>query len=244
MTIVNEKAAARGLAFNARILAVLVAALECARRPLEAGGLRDVTMNDEGGFDLHVVAEEGKEPTPEPECVRDLRDALDSLERATASLIVDSRNLDMIAALFPTAIDQAALAMLGAEADFEHTTKVYIERLAEWQTMDALTGRTRQRCVKLLVEGGMAPTPADKAASDHPDYTEHKDRCLELAMAKDEAEAERDVAKMRATNARELLRAMVSAPSFFIRTAEQRKAIDMAVASRTIEDAPQPPASA
>jgi hypothetical protein len=97
----------------------------------------------------------------------------------------------------------------------------YTHALAEWHAHDSTSSRVRVQCTEQLMQPtkhsemnvtpGLSFSAADKAASNHPRYMAHKDRGVELSLIKDEAEADRDVAKLRANNSRALLYAMLQA---------------------------------
>lgn len=257
MANISEKSAARELTLQTRLLAVLVALVDAAR----CQSFKNITTNERSGFDVHTVGIAGDDSTLTAEqraeiqhdatVITTLRTALDALDHVTQQLLSDARNLDQLGCYLPTSADNAVLMMLTAEAQFEHASRVYAERLAEWQSIDSLTGRIRQQCVDELTKSanwltradlapdivaylgrhsGASATAADKLASGHPRYTRHKDACVELTVRKDEAEIERDIARMRALNARALVDAIAAAPAAFAYSDEQRANVERIVA--------------
>lgn len=220
MEQINNTAAARELAVRERLLAVFTAIIDAAQTSSfrgissnEAGGLTVETIGVAQGDDSQLTPEQRAEIESDSAIITTLRTLLDALDEPLQLLVKASRDRDVFVIYAAGELRDAVLNMLTAEAEFEQAARVFQLASEEWWAVDSLTGRVRARCVKQLVESGMAATPADKAASDHPDYTSHKDKCVELLLRKDEAEIERDVAKLRVTNARTLVEALTRWPN-------------------------------
>jgi hypothetical protein len=147
------------------------------------------------------------------------RDALDNQrtlsDDALETLGIISRESEAYRASLgmPVTLEAAAHRLLGIEKMYHIAQADFLDKLDVWQLADSQGARIRVGVVERLQqpapEGkGLSYSAADKAASAEPEYTQHKDRCAELAAAKQDAEAERDAALHSMLNAREILHAM------------------------------------
>lgn len=105
-----------------------------------------------------------------------------------------------------------ALARLEAtQAMYDQRAKKYVDLVDGWTRADGEKSRVRLRCVEALMtpidQGGrgLVYTRAEKEASAHPDYAEHKDYCNRLAIEKTEAEIEMKIAEQALETARTVL---------------------------------------
>lgn len=108
----------------------------------------------------------------------------------------------------PTTASEALDAMIAAQEMYVQASADYIDKLFIWRRADDQTSRVRASAASTFE--GLSPTAQDKAASSHPQYTEHKDYCTGLAEEKDAAEIEMKVAESNVRNARDIFRAITS----------------------------------
>lgn len=203
-----------------RAVTLHMLALQLLEATRDADHAGKVSFNDHGILTVEALPIDAESEYAPSEADRDaaiekMKKAFEALLDSQDSVLRIASDMDALREWLPGTIDEALRQVVITQERYASAATDYIDRLAEWQAVDSLTGRTRQQCVKDLVAGGMAATPADKAASDHPTYTAHKDRVIVLANAKDEADVARDVARLRATNARATLDAMLAHPALF-----------------------------
>lgn len=224
MNTVNDHAAERAFRTQRRLFTLLTALVEAARTQ-SFKGLNEGIVDGEPAFIVetvgvssedqgHLTSEQLAEVESDSALITHLRGEINRMLVYLDELIESERNLKAFETFLPKSIGDATLELLASEASFAEASTSYQRKLEQWQQLDALTGRTRVRCVRDLMSPtasggqGMAATAADKAASDHPDYTEHKDRVLAAAIEKDEAEVARDIARARMLNAHLVLRVL------------------------------------
>lgn len=218
MTSLNERVATMQIGAQNRLTALLVALAEAA----QCESFRAIKPNDRGGYDVETVKitldesqltdSEREEIESDGMLITTLRSQLDHMGNVLDTLFATVRDAVAIDIYLPRTVHDAVTQLLAAEAEYAERTVAYLSALEDWQQLDMTSGRTRVQCSKELQAGGMSATAADKAASDHPTYTAHKDALLAAAIAKDEATAEREIAYARMRNAREILRAMIESP--------------------------------
>lgn len=115
----------------------------------------------------------------------------------------------------PTTIEQGLPYLAAAQEWYAQCSNEYLMKNDAWLLADAQRSRVRLRCVDILVEqhrdeAGWSRTRADKEASAHPDYADHKDYAVRLASDRAVAEVEMKLAEEQVRNARIILQTLVT----------------------------------
>lgn len=112
-------------------------------------------------------------------------------------------------------IGDAQRILAAAQQWYTEQSVDFLDKLAQWEQADVMKSRVRLRCVDAIAEQhrdevGWSRTRADKEASAHPDYAEHKDLCSDLSIEKAEAEIEMKLAESAVKNARTVLASVIT----------------------------------
>lgn len=110
----------------------------------------------------------------------------------------------------PANLDAGITRLYALETEYAVLSASAARAADAWAECDLIKARVKNQSVEKLVAGGMSRSAAEKAASDHEDYTAHRDKLAVLEKEKREAETAASLIGTMLHNARAIVEAYAS----------------------------------